>query len=60
MIIKEEAKKTIDLLPDNAAYDDIIHALYVRAKFENGLQDIMDGRSVSNEAAKERLQKWVK
>ncbi len=60
MITKEIAKNTIDKLPDEANYEDIINAIYVQAKFENGLNEIKNGNGISNEEAKKRLLKWVK
>jgi hypothetical protein len=60
MVSKDVAKEVIDGLPDEASMDDIIHALYVREKFEHGERQIREGRGLSHEAAKKRLQKWVK
>jgi len=37
--------------------EDIIDALYIRAKFEYGEQEIRDGKGVPHEQAKERLEK---
>jgi predicted transcriptional regulator len=58
MVAKEAAKHVIDAMPDDASMDDIIHALYVRAKFEHGEREIREGRGVPHEQAKERLRKW--
>ena len=60
MVAKELAKTVIDALPEDASLDDIMHALYVRAKFEHGEQEIRAGRGISHEEAKKRLQKWAK
>ena len=60
MGVKDIAKRVIEALPDEATMDEIIHALYVNAKFEHGEQEIRDGKGVSHEAAKQRLGKWVK
>jgi len=60
MVAKEAAKHVIDAMPDDASMDDIIHALYVRAKFEHGEREIREGRGVPHEQAKERLRKWSK
>jgi len=60
MAVKDEAKQVIDALPDDASMDDIIHALYVRAKFEHGEREIRHGRGIPHDAAKERLQKWLR
>jgi len=54
-IIKEEAKKMIDRLPDNATWDDIMYELYVKKKIAAGLKAAEEGRVVSHEDAKKRL-----
>ena len=58
MAVKEVAKQVIDALPDGASMDDIIDALYVRAKFDRGEREIREGKGVSREEAKKRLEKW--
>jgi hypothetical protein len=60
MAAKEIAKQVIDTLPDEASIDDIIHALYIKAKFEKGVREIHEGKGVFHNEAKKRLQKWVK
>jgi len=60
MGVKDVARRVIEALPDEATMDEIIHALYVSAKFEHGEREIRDGKGVSHEAARERLGKWVK
>lgn len=54
-IAKEEAKKMIDRLPDNADWDDIMYALYVKKKIAAGLKAAEEGKVVSHEDAKKRL-----
>lgn len=60
MAVKDIAKQVIDTLPDEATMDDIIHALYIKTKFERGEQEIREGKGVPHEVAKQRMQKWVK
>ena len=60
MAAKSMAKRVIDTLPEDASLDDIIHALYVRAKFERGEREIRDGRGVPQAEAQQRLQKWLR
>ena len=59
MKIKEIAKSVIDTLPEEANMDDIIHALYVRAKFEQGIHEIENGKGVSHEEAKKIMRNWI-
>jgi predicted transcriptional regulator len=54
-IVKEEAKKMIERLPDNATWDDIMYELYVKKKIAAGLKAAEEGRVVSHEEAKKRL-----
>ena len=53
--IKDEAKKIIDNLPDDATWDDVMYEFYVRQKIEAGLKAIDDGKFISLEEAKKRL-----
>jgi hypothetical protein len=58
MLVKDTAKQVIDALPDDASLDDIIHALYVRTKFERGLREVHEGKGIPHEEVKQRVQKW--
>lgn len=60
MTIKDIAKDLINSLPAKATMDDIMHALYVRTKFQNGEQEIKKKKGIPHEEAKKRLRKWVK
>jgi len=52
---KEEAKKLIDKLPDQASWDDIMYEFYVKKKLENSIKAADEGRVVSHEKAKKKL-----
>ncbi len=60
MAVKDTARGIIDALPDDVTLDDVMHALYIRAKFEHGEREIRRGEGVPHEQARQRLQKWVK
>lgn len=59
MTVKEMAKQVIESLPQDSTLDDIIHALYIKAKFDRGEQEIREGGGVSDANARQRLRKWV-
>ena len=42
--VKEAAHQLIDLLPDNASWDDVMYELMVRKEIELGMADSMAGR----------------
>ena len=54
-IIKEEAKKIIELLPDQADWDDIMYEFYVKNKISIGLDAVKEGRVISHEEIKKRF-----
>ena len=56
---KEIAKQVIDTLPEETTMDDIIHALYLNAKFEKGECEIREGKGVPHDEAKQKLGKWL-
>ena len=60
MAVKEIAKRLIDALPDEATMDDVIHALYVHAKFEHGEREIREGQGIPHEVAQQRLRRWLR
>ena len=59
MTTKERAVRIISKLPDDATAADIISELYVQMKIETGLRQLVEGRGISRDQAKERLQKWL-
>ena len=46
MMSKQEAKRLVDMMPENATWDDLIHEIYVREVIERGLEDSSAGRTV--------------
>jgi len=54
-IAKEEAKKLIEKLPDQASWDDIMYEFYVRKKLEVALKAVEEGQVVSHEEVKKRF-----
>jgi hypothetical protein len=56
---KEEVRKMLDQLPDDASFEDIQYHIYVREKIERGLKDIQEGCVLSQEDVEERMSKWL-
>ncbi len=52
---KDAARAIIDHLPDPASWDDIMYALYVKQKIEDGLADIEAGRVIAHDQVKAEL-----
>jgi predicted transcriptional regulator len=58
--IKDAVRQVMETLPEDATWDDVEYHLYVRRKIENGLKDIAEGRTLSMEEVRQRLDKWIK
>ena len=54
-MVKDEAKKLIDQLPEEITWDDIMYEIYARKKIENALKVVEEGKVVSHEEARKRL-----
>jgi predicted transcriptional regulator len=52
---KESARQTVDGLPDQATWEDIMYELYVKQKIEAGLKAVEEGRAIPHEEMKRRL-----
>jgi hypothetical protein len=53
--LKDEAKRLIERLPDDATWDDLMHEIYVRQAVEAGIEDSRAGRLSSVEDVRSRL-----
>jgi predicted transcriptional regulator len=58
-IVKEEARKIIDAIPDNATWDDIMYEFYVRQKLETAIEEADRGNVVPHEDVKKRFLKQL-
>jgi predicted transcriptional regulator len=54
---KEEVRRLLERLPDNASMEDIQYHMYVRQKILRGLEDAEAGRTLSEEAFEARMSK---
>jgi len=52
---KQAAKESIENLPEQASWNDIMYELYVKQKIEAGLKAVAEGRTVPHEEVKRRL-----
>lgn len=55
MNLKEEAQRLIERLPDEATWEDIEHAIYVRKAIDAGLKDSREGRTIPHEEIRRRF-----
>ena len=56
---KDEVNSLLQKLPDDASFEDIQYHLYVLEKVRRGLERAEAEGGISQDAAKERLGKWL-
>lgn len=52
--------KSIQELPDNLSFDQLMERLLLLFKIEEGLRDLREGNFVTLEEAQKRHEKWLK
>jgi predicted transcriptional regulator len=53
--IKEEARRIVEQLPDDASWEDLIYRVYVRQAVEAGLKDADEGRTLPVEEVRRKF-----
>ena len=47
--MKDALRDLLERLPDDATWDDIDYAIYVRRSIERGMEEVASGRTISHE-----------
>jgi len=58
MTVKEKMEKIIQSQPDDSSYDEILRELAFERMVERGLKDYREGKTISTEEIKRRIQLW--
>ncbi len=56
---KDEVRRLLDELPDDASFEDIQYHIYVREKIEMGRRAVREGRVVDQVEAEREMSKWI-
>jgi len=55
---KDEAKKIIDSLPEDTTYEEILRELAFDTMIQRGLDDVENGKVISNHEMEETIAQW--
>ncbi len=55
---KQDALEAIQQLPDNVAFDEIVYRLYVLNKINQGMQEVEEGKGISQEDLAREIEQW--
>jgi predicted transcriptional regulator len=56
---KEEVRRLLDVLPDEASYEDLQYHIYVQQKIDRGLEAAERGDFISGEEIERRIAQWA-
>jgi len=56
---KQEVRKVLDRLPEEASLEDIQYHLYVLQRIEQGRKDIEAGRVLPRDEVEKRMARWL-
>jgi predicted transcriptional regulator len=56
---KEEVRRLLDKLPDEASYEDIQYHIYVQQKIDRGLTASESGDFISDDEIERRITRWA-
>lgn len=56
---KQDVRQLLDKLPEDSTYEDIQYHIYVRQKVAKGLEDVEEGRVLSQDEVQERMGRWL-
>jgi predicted transcriptional regulator len=56
---KDEVRRLLDRLPDEASYEDIHYHMYVQQKIDRGLEASDKGDFISDEEIEQRIANWA-
>ncbi|HEU0073171.1 MAG TPA: hypothetical protein VFS30_04100 [Dehalococcoidia bacterium] len=53
-------RQLLDELPPDVSLEDIQYHIYVRQKVERGLQDVQEGRVLTQEEVEKKMARWTR
>ena len=56
---KEDVRRLLETLPEDASYEDIQYHIYVQQKIDNGLEAADRGDFISDKEIEQRISRWA-
>lgn len=57
---KEEIRRIIETLPDDATWEDVQYSIYVRERIERGRRESAEGKVLQQDEVEHRMKPWLK
>jgi predicted transcriptional regulator len=56
---KEQVKELLEVLPDDVTFDDLHYHIFVREKIDEGVRDLEEGRTLSEDEMEATMKRWL-
>ncbi len=56
---KEEIRRILDALPDDATWEDVQYSIYVRERVERGKAEAAEGKLTDQDQIETRMNRWI-
>ena len=56
---KEEIRKMLDTLPDDATWEDVQYSIYIRERIERGRREADEQKIVEQDEIELRMKRWL-
>lgn len=57
--VKEEVRRMIESLPDDATWEDVQYSIYIRERIERGRREAADGKVLDQDEVERRMKPWL-
>jgi hypothetical protein len=55
---KEEIRRILETLPDDATWEDVQYSIYVRERVERGRREAEENKLIEQHEVERRMQRW--
>jgi hypothetical protein len=56
---KEEVRRLLEMLPDDASLEDVQYSIYVRERVERARKEASDGKVIEQDEVENRMRRWL-
>ena len=56
---KEEIRKMLDALPEDATWEDVQYSIFVRERVERGRLEAAEGKLIDQDEVEDRMKRWL-
>ena len=56
---KEEVRRLLEALPDDASLEDVQYSIYVRERVERGRKEADAGKVIEQDEIEDRMRRWI-